>query len=304
MQLLRQACVSPQRLILSMFAVILTSVLSVAFADPSVTSPFELSGSEVRTISSEKLGRSYDLYIKLPSGYHSNRNETTVYPVMYLNDGGYCWVTAVGITRAPFNHGGYEKAILVGLSYAKGENAVDSRTRDFTPTKISGAKRETGGAKDYLTFLKNEVIAFVETHYRADSDRRMLVGQSYGGLFGAYALIEEPGLFQDYILTSSSLWHDNKVMFSLEQKAAERGRALSGRVYLAVGETETPAIHGGRHDMVGQQGAFAKQLRSRGYENLIVKDEVLEEGTHLTTFPIGLTRALRWMLPGDDIYGG
>ena len=54
----------------------------------------------------------------------------------------------------------------------------------------------------------------------------------------------------------------------------------------------------------GYQEAFAKRLRSRGYENLDVRDEIMEGGTHLSTFPIGLTRALRWLLPGSKIYAG
>ena len=279
-------------------------LLGIAIAEPTGAPLFEISGSEVRTITSEKLSRSYDLYIKLPPGYRRNENARTQYPVIYLNDGGYCWLTAVGVTRAPFNHGGYEKAILVGLSYAKGENAVASRTRDLTPTKVDGAKRETGGARDYLTFFKEEVIPFIEEEYRADAGRRMLVGHSYGGLFGAYALLEEPGLFQDYVLTSSSLWHDNQILFDLEDAAFNNGARLSGRLYFAIGNTETPEVNGGRNDMVEQQARFAAQLRNRGYKSLIVREEVLEGGTHLTTFPIGFTRALRWMLPGDDVFGG
>lgn len=273
-----------------------------AVADKPVA--FELSGSEVRAIASETLGRTYELYVKLPRGYDDEANKNHLYPVIYLNDAGYCWVTAVGVTSAPFNHGGYEKAILVGLSYAQGENAGDSRTRDLTPFKAKGWRRETGGARAYLTFMKDEVLPFVEANYRADPARRMLAGQSFGGLFGAYALIEEPGLFHDYILTSPSLWQADKAMFALEEEAFKAGRKLTGRVYFATGDTETPAINGRRHDMVGQQIQFAEILRARGYENLEVRDEALDGGTHLTTFPIGLTRGLRWLLPGEDIYSG
>lgn len=275
-----------------------------AYAEKADGSSYEISDSEVQTIKSETLGRSYDLFIKFPPGYYAKENAEVRYPVIYLNDAGYCWETAVGVTRAPFNFGGYEKAVLVGVSYANGEDARESRARDLTPTKVAGAKLVHGGARDYLTFFRDEVIPFIDSNYRSDTDRRMIAGQSYGGLFGAYALLEEPGLFHDYILTSPSLWHNNKVMFEFEAWAAKAGKQLQGRVYFAIGETETPTINGGRYDMVGQQTEFANRLRSRGYENLIVRDEILEGGTHLTTFPIGFTRALRWLLPGDNIYGG
>lgn len=295
---------------LSRLSVLFLSAFTFMFSPASAKNaqgtpaPYEITGSEVREISSEKLGRTYELYVKLPRGYDDEANKDHRYPVIYLNDAGYCWVTAVGVTSAPFNHGGYEKAILVGLSYAKDENAGDSRTRDLTPFKATGWRRETGGAKAYLDFLKDDVLPFVEAHYRADPKRRMLVGQSFGGLFGAYALIEEPGLFHDYILTSPSLWQNEKEMFAFEEDAFNAGRKLKGRVYFATGHTETPAINGRRHDMSGQQTAFAKALRARGYEELEVRDELLDGGTHLTTFPIGLTRALRWLLPGDDVYSG
>ena len=200
--------------------------------------------------------------------------------------------------------GGYEHAILVGFSYAKGEKNINSRVRDYTPTSNPKWKFETGGAKAYLDFIKDEAIPFIEGQYRIDSDRRMIVGHSLGGLFGTYALLEEPNLFADYILTSSSLWFHEEVIFDIEEKFYNTGKQLKGRIFFAIGETETPEINGGNNDMVGQQRAFANQLRSRNYEGLEVKDIIYEDGTHLTTYPIGLTEGLRWLLPGKDVFGG
>ncbi len=144
----------------------------------------------------------------------------------------------------------------------------------------------------------------VERDYRADPSRRIYAGQSYGGLFGAYALLNEPGLFHDYILTSPSLWYGGGAMFAMEAELAQTNRAPAGRVFFAIGETETPAINGGRYDMVGDQTRFADLLRSRSHAALEVRDVVVEGGTHLTTFPVGLLRGLMWMLPGPAPYGG
>ncbi|MEO0419082.1 MAG: alpha/beta hydrolase-fold protein [Pseudomonadota bacterium] len=270
----------------------------------SDSSPYTLSDSEVRLITSEKLGRGYKLQVKLPPGYNKAENADRQYPVIYFNDATYTWLTAVGVTSFAFHTDVYEKAILIGISHAVGEKSQLSRTRDYTPTDSPSTRYKSGGAKQYLTFLKDEVLPFAETNYRADPDRRILSGVSYGGLFGAYALLEEPGLFHDYILTSPSLWHNDEVMFEMEEKSAASGKQLSGRVYFATGETEVPSISPGFDDMVGQQKAFAEKLRSRGYPNLEVRDEIVEEGTHLTTYPIGLTRALRWLLPGEEPYHG
>jgi len=266
---------------------------------------FELSGSEVHSVKATGLNRSYDVYVKLPPGYARDENASRRYPVIYLNDAGYNWVTAVGVTRAPFNHGGFEHAILVGISYSEGDSGAVSRIRDYTPTRAaSWTQYETGGAREYLGFVRDDLIPFVEGKYRTHGSRRMLVGHSLGGLFGSFVMLEEPGLFSDYILSSPSLWFDNEAILDLEEAAHSRGVKPTGRVFFGVGSTETPAINNGSHDMVGQQRTFAERLRSRGYENLTVRDVVYEDATHLTTFPLALTQGLRWLLPGDDIYGG
>jgi predicted alpha/beta superfamily hydrolase len=266
---------------------------------------YEMPDSAVHTITSDALGRAYNIFVRLPPEYSAEANGSRRYPVVYINDAHYTFQTAAGVTLSPMRHGGLEHAILVGISYAQGEGGAASRGRDLTPTPNPGQKKfPTGGARDYLAFIKDEVIPFVEQAYRADPMRRTLTGQSYGGLFGAYALFNEPGLFSDYILTSPSLWYGNSVMFDMEAEFAKSHRRLPARVYFAIGETETPARNAGQYDMVGDQKRFADQLRSHNYEGLIVRDEVVEGGTHLTTFPIGLLRGLMWMLPGPTPYGG
>ncbi len=276
----------------------------VSYEESEEVAPYVLRDSEVRSIRSEALGRSYKVQVKLPPGYSAAENSDHRYPVIYFNDATYTWLTATGVTIFPFHTGVFEKAILVGISHAQGEGSQLSRTRDYTPSDDPGTRFNSGGARHYLTFLKDELLPFVEMRYRADPDRRILSGVSYGGLFGVYALIEEPGLFSDYILTSPSLWHNNEIIFEMEKAAADAGRELRGRVYFATGETEVPEISPGFDDMVGQQRTFAAQLRARGYPNLEVRDEIIEDGTHLSTYPIGLTRALRWLLPGKNPYHG
>lgn len=265
---------------------------------------YEMPNSAVHEIRSAKLGRAYDIYVRLPPGYADAPNAAKRYPVVYINDAHYTFQTAAGVTLAPMRHGGLEPAILVAMSYAKGENGADSRNRDLTPVELPDRVGKTGGARAYLTFIKDEVIPYIETAYRADPARRTLTGQSYGGLFGAYALFEEPGLFADYILTSPSLWFAGGSIFETEDKFAQTHTKLPARVFLAIGQTETPAINHGRYDMVADQKRFAAKLRSRKYEGLVVRDEVVSGGTHLTTFPIGLLHGLMWTLPGPDPYGG
>lgn len=271
-----------------------------AIANDTEWPAYEVPRSIVRTIASQNLGRSYDLYIKLPPQYEENPDR--YYPVVYLNDGTYCFQTAAGVTHMPMNAGGLEHAILVGISYAKGESGVASRSRDLTPTipknlnEGHGAQYEHGGAREYLAFLRDEIIPFIETEYRADAARRVLAGQSYGGLFGAFVLVTDPEIFSDYILTSASLWHNERVMFDLEKAFADDHSKMPVRVYFAVGELESNP--GRDRNMVADQMRFVSDLKSRNYDGLEVRSEIIPGATHKSTFPIGLTKALFWMLEG------
>ncbi|HEY0180676.1 MAG TPA: alpha/beta hydrolase-fold protein [Dokdonella sp.] len=273
-----------------------------AGADAAASAPpFQVERSAVHTIASPTLGRSYDLYVKLPPGYEKPENASRRYPVLYLTDGPYTFQVASGITRVPFNHGTFEDFVLVGLSYAAGEDAVVSRERDLTPlVDVRGKPHATGGARAYLDFLENEAMPLIERIYRIDPHRRTLAGQSFGGLFGIWVMFEQPELFQNYVLTSASLWYDRRAMFDAEAAYAKTHDDLEANLYMAVGSTERPGGCGAAvsqcpdtTDMVAQQAEMLKRLAARKYKSLKLHGKVVDGTYHTTTFPIGLIWALQ-----------
>ncbi|WP_376745690.1 alpha/beta hydrolase [Sinorhizobium psoraleae] len=127
-------------------------------------------------------GRQYEIYVSLPAGYSENR--LTSYPLVIIADGGRAfpelscdaWMLAESKAIGP--------AIVVGLSYALGENLADSRRRDYTPSPLPGSGKVYGGAAAYQRYLRDVVVRYVEDRYRIASDRRIFWGHSYGGLLG------------------------------------------------------------------------------------------------------------------------
>ncbi|WP_226646229.1 alpha/beta hydrolase [Microbulbifer variabilis] len=181
--------------------------------------PLELENSEVFTIHSKILGREYQIYIKTPAGYYDKAKKRKSYPSLYLNDGPYTFRVASGVTHLK----SMNKAIVIGISFAKEELGQFSRVRDLTPVPDDSWKRyKTGGAPEYLRFIESEVIPFVEANYRANPKRRILAGQSLGGSFGAWVLLNKPKLFSSYILTSPSLWYKNGIIFNIEEEYSKR----------------------------------------------------------------------------------
>lgn len=79
-----------------------------------------------------------------------------------------------------------------------------NRVRDFTPYKIPDNKL-TGGADNFLSFLKTELIPYIENKYPTKG-YRTYHGGSLGGVFGLYAFFKEPQLFQSYLLADPAFW--------------------------------------------------------------------------------------------------
>jgi len=258
---------------------------------------FAVPGTIVHTLPASAQGRVYQIYVKTPFGYDAPENANRRWPVIYLNDGPYTFQVASGVTHLPYKFDRLEQAILVGISYAQGEDGMKSRRRDMTPWRDPSLPSASGGAAQYLAFIKGQVLPFVESRYRADPRRRVLAGQSYGGLFGAWVTVTEPELFDAYILTSPSLWYGDRTLFKAEAAYAAGNKDLKARIYLATGELERPRPGSDAEDMVGDQQAFAKALRERGYRSLKVRDEIMDDTFHETTFPVGLVHGLTWLFP-------
>ena len=180
----------------------------------------ELPKTEVIPIKETKTNRQYELYVELPEGY--SENDSIQYPVIYYTDA--IWHVEILSGAAEYI---VEEAILVGISWQKdideefkkaGRFHV-SRFRDYSVRKSSNeehqAKYQFGQAANHLDFIRNDVIKYVETHYRTDPDNRTYFGYSLGGLFGAYTLLAQPDTFKNYILGSPALEGDIPMLSKL-----------------------------------------------------------------------------------------
>ena len=257
---------------------------------------FEVPDSRVVELYSKKLDRTYSIFIKTPPGYEDEKNKKRRYPVVYMTDGRRAIQIASGGLSTVMRQEQFEPQILVGLGYEKGKSSRYSRTRDYTPTEIV-LRREghiTGGASDYLKFLKDEVFPYIESNYRAVKGERTYTGSSAGALFGSWVLVNEPSIFQNYILISPPIRFDEKVILEMEAAYAKKNKQLKAKVYLAVGSLEMPPYLN-EENMVRELYEFVNALNSRNYEFLDLKYDVLDNALHVTAFPVGLMKGSHWL---------
>lgn len=266
--------------------------------------PYEMLGTAVWDVPDPVSDRRYQVFVHLPPSYSENPERR--YPVLYATDADYAFPILRQISRRVNLDGPViEEFILVGLSYSEGDSGTASRNRDYTPTP-NGPRRASstvhGGGPAYQTYLKTQVLPFIEGRFRADPSRRVLLGHSYGALLGAQILFTEPQLFSGYILGSPSFWFDRGHIRTMEAAYARNHGDLPANVFMYIGGWEVPGPDRRNTDdvdMVGDVRAMETTLKSRNYPNLSVRSTVLADEDHLTVAPAGFTRGLMAVLPAE-----
>ena len=254
----------------------------------SADTPYELPRSSVIELEEKSSGRIYPLFIQLPPSYTANTDQT--YPVIYLTDAHYSFPIVSGAMRFPMNSGVMQHAIIVAVSYEKGSTGSNSRIRDFTPTAAKAWKQETGNAKGHMVFLRDTVMPFIEKSYRASKTDRTFVGNSLGGLFGAYVLLTEPDLFANYILGSPSVWFDDSAILNASFSKPQ----TKIKVYLSVGEYETPAFGEGQ-DMVVGTAQLRDKIATYRSKDIEINFSIIPGASHATAFPTTAIQGLDWV---------
>ena len=132
--------------------------------------------------------------------------------------------------RSPKNNA-TQNAIVVSIGYGR------DRSIDYTPTKVSSA---TGGGAEFLEFIKGELIPRIEQDFSVDTTRtsRVILGHSYGGLFGACVLAVDNKIFGNYIILSPSIWFDNEISLQLELNNRAANKDRQQLVFMGLGEAE------------------------------------------------------------------
>ena len=265
--------------------------------------PFQVPNSAVVPLHSTTNGHDYVLYVSLPRDYAKHPHKR--YPVIYTLDADYAFPIVAAVTTHFADRHDMPPVIVVGIAYPGGISDYDAyhrnRTRDYTPTHtLKGGygpaiQELSGGGPTFRKFITDELFAYVESHWRAESGNRTFVGHSYGGLFGSYVMLTRPEAFRNYVLVSPSLWYDEKVAFRFESDYAKSHRDLPARVYFVIGSYENQPEHG--RTMIDDARELLRRIQSRHYRHFEGVVRVLDRDTHNSVFPGGVTRGLRVVLP-------
>ena len=248
--------------------------------------------AKTHQLTSVILGEQRSFSVYLPPSYNENPNK--VYPVIYLLDGDQTHLKAVaGLVEALSTdrlEQQIQQAIIVAIPNSK--NAI--RERDFTPTNVdwtfNGKLLERfeniGNALNYSAFFEKELIPLINKNYRT-STKRVLIGESFGGLFASYVLLTNHALFTDYLIIDATYLWDNNYLNRYFNDNQFINKQLNGNVYFTFANNVEAFGEIGKTNY--QWGlAFAKKLKAHPSDNLVINQRYFEDETH------GTVAALSW----------
>ena len=171
-----------------------------------------------------------ELQVSLPESY----SRTTVkYPVLFVLDGSSNILHATASVQfLAHARNRIPEAIVVAIPNR-------NRNRDLTPGP---------GAVTFERVLAEEIIPWVENHYRAAPDR-ILWGHSLSASFAVHVLLNRPELFRAYIAASAPVWRYERFASDMTDGLPKAARARAA-VYLAVGEHENANLRRGVQQLV------------------------------------------------------
>jgi len=198
--------------------------------------PATPSGTSANTVVySSKMGRGYDVSIYVPNDYDSN---SAPLPVVYALDAQVRLSSLIEALRQR-----NPKVIVVQI-YDMGLHLID-----YTMP----------GAVDYLAFMTNDLLPYVEANYRVNTRKRAVSGLASSANFPFHALyLESPGKwsFAHYWMTNGSFRQQQENINTEEQKLFEAMGASPFPVSLvfARGATEFGPLTKELYDKIAARG--------------------------------------------------
>ena len=259
-------------------------------------------------IESKFIDQTYVIQVKVPM---SLKDGTEKFPVLYMPDvNGPMETNEFNLVQGS---GEVSRFIIVGIGYQV-ESDVQAgliRRRDLTPTqlitddpkdklnyrpvlpfdKILKPQKNTGAAPEFLQFIREQLIPFVNKRYNTIPDNNDYAGGSLGGLFGLYVLFNQPDTFKNYIIASPSIWYDDGVTLKYAKQYIQSNKPLRAKVYLSVGGHEEmyfPSIDGG--DMVTNVYKLESLLVNADIEGLELKTEIFPQSGHIAAIFLALLK--------------
>ncbi len=225
------------------------------------------------TLPSPETGTDYAIFLETPDA-----GERGPFAAMLFMDGDDQFRFAVEAYRALRTANAVPPLVLAGVGYgASYAKPANKRLRDYTATAMA-TETASGGADAFLKFLTDTLWPELARRAPLRNDVRGIGGHSLGSLAVVHALLQRKPFFNRLLASAPSLWWDNRAPLCAAQQLQRTGVALPAKLFLCVGENDSPS-------MTGDLDLFEQQLAALPFPGLEVVSRRFADRDHYNVLP-------------------
>lgn len=187
-------------------------ILSLTFYLVTASFGQEVANIESIVIESKELNQKREILIYTPQAY--NENLYLCYNVIYVFDAQNREFFDYTHSIISFLSNASKQFIVVGITSPYNETLDYARNNDLLPVlQTEDSKNRfgkySGNADNFMKYVKNEVIPYVDSNYRT-LKHRTAVGHSLGASFLIYSMFSAPDIFDNMVAISPNFAIDDE----------------------------------------------------------------------------------------------
>ncbi|WBX72305.1 alpha/beta hydrolase-fold protein [Tenacibaculum retecalamus] len=215
-------------------------------------------------IASKVLNQTNEIQVYLPKSYKDSIRQE--YPVLYLLDGQRFFTNGVAIQKSLRSPIALPEMIVVGI------NSSQSTRRPLF-----------GDGDKYTSFLKEDVIQFIDSSFRTNKER-IIFGWEAAAYYISEMILKEKGLFSGVIVSDGGLASEETISAFNSDK----------EVYLYIANSKKDIYY------VKSTERFNERLKKYNPKNLRWKYELFNEEVHQSLPQLSLYKGLQYYYHNYD----
>ena len=228
--------------------------------------------------------------VSLPVNYVETADDIN-YPVILVMDGELLFYSVSGLVEIMSMTSQMPEAIVIGINNTPGDR------RNMMPRTLNeeGQLHRYGGKeKEYLAFIKDEVLPMIDKTYRAASFRTM-IGLSPSAKLTLHTFWQAPELFDAHVAINTGDfkaqgYQEESVFDKIEQLVA-KSPEFKGKLYLSMGPYNLAAN-------LKEQERLQKKFFSFPSSRMNFKTEIIDKSGYATALP-SIISALEMIFPAE-----
>ena len=221
-------------------------------------------------------------------GIRPEHVESSPRPIIFLLDGNWLFASVYEYLRVlSIFDSSIGNPLVVGIGYSTDEvnTLLQLRNHDLAPLRGN-----INNVEHFLSFICEDVLAFLQNELDIVPGRLILAGHSWGGSFPLYAMGTDKSVFDGYLASSPSI--PGTVMEKIKEHVRNLPLIKETKLFTSVGsdeELQFPEVVEGFQDLV-------KALELHAPDNLIYRSYCFEDENHSSITATALSKGLRYLL--------